>query len=153
VALTATSHRGRTFTTPADIAGRIHVYPAGQLLPQSLLRQDWSREWSAYTPPCLTSASARCDAFPVELSGAPPDQYVFISGDGDDWRGVLLGQDDFGHWSVVGRLSAPHCQSALEAMRAGQYAVVAPVPQFRAIEAGGAHFEIEPVAPRDACRN
>ena len=150
-ALAATSRSGGTRLTAAGIAAQIHVYPPDHLLPQSLLRQDWSKERSGYVPSCLTGVGQTCDAFPAELNGAPPDQYVFVTGEGDNWNAAVLGQDLFGHWSVIGRLNGPHCRAALEAMRAGQYAVVAPVPQYRAIEAGGQHFEVVPLFGSDAC--
>ncbi len=150
-AMAARHERADRAPTAADIAARIHVYPPDHLLPQSLLRQDWRKDAGGYVPACLSRAGGRCDAFPAELNGAPPDQYVFVTGEGDGWSAVVLGQDDFGHWSVVGRLNGPHCKAALDAMRAGQYAVVAPVPQYRAIEAGDRHFEVVPVYGPDAC--
>src|SRR5690606_31102273 len=47
--------------TPAEIAARITVYPAGQSLPASFLGQDWSRD-AGLSFSCLHKAGA-CDAF------------------------------------------------------------------------------------------
>lgn len=142
----ASSSRTAAAMTPAEIAAQITVYPKDRLLPQSLLRQDWEREKSWMLPPCLVSRGPACEAFLAELTGAPPDQFIFIYGGEVNWTAAVLGEDKPGHWAVVGTLSLPHCKAALEALRAGQYSVVAPdPPKWRALEAGGSRFTVEPI--------
>lgn len=135
--------------TPEEIAAQITVYPKDRLLPQSLLRQDWGKNTNLYVPPCLTYNNSTCEAFVAELTGTPPDQFIFVydNGDGANWDAAVLSEDKPGHWAVAGTLSLPHCKMALDALRAGQYAVVAPdPPKWRALEAGGSRFTVEPAA-------
>lgn len=151
-ALAATTRYAAPILTPKDIAGQVTVYPKDHALPQSLLDQDWRAERSFATPPCLTGSDMRCEAFVAELTGAPPDQYIFIWGGDQGWNSAVLGEDGKGHWSVVGQLSWPHCKRAREALRAGQYQVVAPTPPaFRALDAGGTRLDVEPLKDAAAC--
>lgn len=141
----AASLRYAAALTPDEIAGQITVYPKDHLLPQSLIREDWSKEKAWMIPPCLTSRGMTCEAFLAELAGAPPDQFIFVYGGETYWNAVVLGEDKPGHWTIIGYLSQPHCKMALDALRAGQYAVVAPdEPKWRALEAGGSRFTVEP---------
>ena len=151
-ALASTTRYRAELLTSEEIAAQVRVYPKDQLLPPSLLNQDWRKDGSYAVPPCLTVSGTKCEAFLAELTGAPPDQYIFIWGGDQGWNSAVLGEDDKGRWSVVGQLSWPHCKPALEALRAGQYAVVAPTPPpFRAVEAGGSRFDVEPVRPTAVC--
>lgn len=143
----ASSSRYSAALTPDEIAAQITLYPKDRLLPQSLLRQDWSSEKSWMLPPCLVSRGMTCEAFLAELTGAPPDQFIFVYGGETNWNAAVVAEDNPGHWAVVGYLSQPHCKMALDALRAGQYAVVAPdEPKWRALEAGGSRFTVEPAA-------
>lgn len=147
----ATRHTARKLP-PGEIAGQIAVYPKGQVLPKSLLQQQWPLKNLYTIPPCLIASRSNCEAFPAELTGAPPDQYIFIWGGERNWRSAVLGQGGKGRWSVVGHLSGPHCKGVRKALRAGQYHVVAPTPPaFRAVEAGGSRFDVEPVKPMPSC--
>ncbi|MDE3117188.1 MAG: DUF4153 domain-containing protein, partial [Pseudomonadota bacterium] len=129
-----------------EIAAQVTLYPKDQLLPPSLLHQDWRTENQFFTPPCLGYGRMHCDAFVVDMNGDGRNEYLFVWGSDSNWIGAFLGQDDKGHWSVVGTPSYPHCKAALDGLRAGQYAVVAPDPQkWRALEAGNSRFSVAPV--------
>ena len=60
------------------IAHQLHVYPAGKLVPPSLLRQDWTKTSGA--PPCLIMGGQVCDVFFAELNGDRSDELIFIWG-------------------------------------------------------------------------
>ena len=136
----------------AEIAAQITLYPKSQLLPPSLLHQDWRAERQAYTPPCLGYGRVHCDAFVVDMNGDGRNEYLFVWGSDTNWMGAFLGEDGQGHWSVVGTPSWPHCKAALDGLRAGQYAVVAPDPlKWRALEAGNSRFSVDPVQARQSC--
>src|SRR5208337_3406041 len=91
---------------PADLGANLHVYPQGQSLPMSFLRQDWSDDYSA--PLCLRTAGLSCDAYvldfggngrvAVALIGMRPNQGVYANG--------LFEQNTDGVWRQVGRLDA-----------------------------------------------
>lgn len=134
---------------PSDLAGQITVYPKDHLLPQSLLHQDWnktkSNSWEV--PDCLAHKGQRCEAFFAELNGDTRDEIIFVSGADFAWTGTVMTQSTDGNWDVAGTLSLPHCKAALAALRAGQYAVVAPTPPaWRALEAGNTRFDIVPAS-------
>lgn len=136
----------------AEIAAGVTLYPKDQLLPPSLLHQDWRTEQQVYTPPCLSYGRVHCDAFVVDMNGDGRNEYLFVWGSDTNWSGAFLGQDDKGHWSVIGTPSYPHCKAALDGLRAGQYAVVAPDPQkWRALEAGDSRFRVDPVGESTTC--
>ena len=136
----------------AEIAAQITLYPKDQLLPPSLLHQDWRAEPGYDVPPCLFYGRAHCDAFVVDMNGDGRNEYLFVWGSDTNWVGAFLGQDDKGRWSVIGTPSWPHCKAALDGLRAGQYEVVAPDPQkWRALEAGNSRFHVDPVEQRTAC--
>lgn len=132
---------------PGDIAGQITVYPKDHHLPQSLLHQDWSKSKANYweVPDCLAHKGQSCEAFFAELNGDTHDEVIFISGADFAWTGTVMTQAADGSWDVAGTLSFPHCKAAIEDMRKGQYAVVAPTPPpWRALEAGNTRFDILP---------
>jgi len=135
-----------------EIAAQITLYPKDQLLPPSLLYQDWRTERQVYTPPCLAYGRVHCDAFVADMNGDGRNEYLFVWGSDSNWSGAFLGQDDKGHWSVIGTPSYPHCKAALDGLRAGQYAVVAPdPPKWRALEAGDSRFRVDSVEQSAAC--
>lgn len=148
-----TPHRYRiTKATPHVLTAQLTVYPHDYTLPKSLTAQDWTKETGSRIPPCLRRSGATCEVFPAALTGTPPDQLIFVWGSDRYWQSAVLGQDAKGHWSVVGRLSRPHCKPALEALRKGQYQIVAPAPpRFRDIDTGGGRFTVEPVQPVPRC--
>ena len=149
----AGTHRYRHITaTPQVMASQLTVYPHDYKLPKTLLEQDWTKEKASGIPTCLTRSGYSCEVFPAALTGSPPDQLIFIWGSEDYWSSAVLGADASGHWSVVGRLSRPHCKPALEALRKGQYEIVPPEPpRFRDVETGAGRFTVEPATEVARC--
>lgn len=134
------------------IASQLTVYPRGYRLAKTFLDQDWTNDPTLGIPPCLTRTGIHCEVFPAALTGTGPDQLIFIWGGESDWNSAVLGEDTAGHWSVVGRLSLPHCKPALEALRKGQYEIVPPEPpRFRDIDTGGGRFTVEPAGAISRC--
>ncbi len=146
-----------------EIAQQVVVYPRGRTLPESLLNQDWGADGDktgprpvrfdgAVVPPCLYSRAFQCAAFYIELTGDTRDELLFVWGDEDDWNASVLGSAEDGSWSVIGTLDGPHCKAALEALRAGQFHPVAPIPSpLMSIDAAETRLDVRPVRPLQAC--
>ncbi len=101
------------------------VFPAGQTLPESFARQDWSkypqRDW---LPACLADATNPCEAFITATDGR---QIIIIAS--LKWRhdaaAFELSAD--GTWQSLGKLSgAITCESVRQALRKGEFRWVAP---------------------------
>lgn len=144
-ALTAASRMAPVKPANAYRPKQIVVYPKDHKIPASLLAQQWPPTERQNVPPCLTPAGGKCDAFFAELTGDTHDEIIFIWGGSENWSNAVLGDNGTGHWRVVGSLDGPHCASDLAAMRAGQYAIVAPTPpHFLALETGAGRFTVRP---------
>ncbi len=133
-----------------ELASQVSVYPKDHLLPRALLQQDWWRDKPAGVPACLMLRSEKCEAFFAELNGDTEDEIIFVSGGDDNWSGLVLSRDTGGRWYVAGTIAGERCRGAREALRAGQYRVVAPTPPtWRAVDAGDTRLEIAPAVPPD----
>ncbi len=137
---------------PTDIAHQVTIYPSDFKLPDSLLDQKWDASRTSNLPPCLIS-SVICEAFVIDLNGDGRDEYLFVWGDSDDsWDATIMAQETNGPWYPAATLPWPHCKAAREALRKGQYSVVAPTsPKWRGIDAGETNFQPVPVIPVKGC--
>ncbi len=123
--------------TPEELAAHIALYPAGHSLPESFLRQDWSRFKSWDLPRCLADASARCDAFLLDLNRNGHDEIVLD----DHAQMIVMTTDAQGQWGRVGRLVGPNqCQTLKDALRTGKFE--AAIPQWSDIKVGDMRFEL-----------
>lgn len=135
--------------TGVQAAQQVTVYPKDYKLPQGLFTQKWEPSGA---PPCLTKAGVHCDVFPAELTGAPPDQLLFVWTEQNYRQTAVLELDANGQWTNLGPLTDQLCDDALAAMRAGQYAVVAPAPpKYREIEAANRRYRIPIPAFAQSC--
>jgi hypothetical protein len=137
--------------SPVDLAG-MAVFPSGQMLPQSLVRQNWTGYPARYLlPACLFDASVKCEAF-VTGGGGRGAQILLAELTGAR-RGVVLQQDGGGAWRPIGTLSgAMRCESVRDALRAGDYSWVPSLQQD--IEAAGQRLTIAPLSSSNyaSCR-
>jgi hypothetical protein len=126
----------------ADLAG-MAVFPAGQALPQSLARQNWTIFPERYLlPACLFDAKVKCEAF-VTGGGGGGAQIVVAELTGNR-RGVVFHQDGRGAWRPIGTLSgAMRCERVRDAFRAGSYSWVPSLQQD--LEAAGERLTIVPL--------
>jgi hypothetical protein len=99
-----------------ELGAGITVYPKGKTLPESFLRQHWEGVFD----PCL-QASAKCDAFFVDLDGDGVDEILLTNGS------VLNAYraDASGVWASLGMLN-PMDGKLVPALREGRFKVVEP---------------------------
>jgi hypothetical protein len=129
--------------SPAELAAQITVYPKGAALPDSFLKQDWTKSNLFYLPQCLTSA-AKCDALLVDIDGdGAPEILVFGAA---TYQRVALKLMADGAWQAVGRL-APECDQAQADLKAG--VITLRDHPFKDVVIGGRQLSI--VAP--GCAN
>ncbi len=126
-------------------AAQLQIYPKDYGLPAGLVGQRW-REAKG-VPPCLVEQGQRCEIFPAELTGHPPDQLIVVWGGPLVWQTAVLGVGASSQWQVIGTFGGL-CLDTVQALRAGLYAVVAPVITYRTLEVNGLDLNVEPVAAR-----
>lgn len=126
-------------------AAQLQIYPQDYGLPAGLASQAWRQ--AKGVPPCLVEAGQRCEIFPAELKGQPPDQMIVVWGGPLAWQTAVLGVGPSSRWQVIGTFGGL-CQDTLKALRAGLYAVVAPVITYRTVEVNGLDLNVEPVGAR-----
>ena len=136
---------------PARIrAGQLQIYPRDYGLPAALVAQEWTP--AKGVPPCLVEEGALCEIFPAELKGHPPDQLIVVWGGPLVWQSAVLGVAPPSRWQVIGTLGWL-CKGTVRALRAGLYAVVAPVTTYRTLEVNGLDLNVEAEAARPpSCR-
>jgi hypothetical protein len=135
---------------PADVAG-FAVFPPGQALPQSFVRQDWTASPQPHSlPGCLLRGTETCEAFVVDAGSGDIRKILVIESSGSH-RGVLLQRGADEKWQLVGTLSGEtRCDSVRAALRAGDYRWI--VPQEKEIEAAGQHLKIIAPSRTVSCR-
>jgi len=142
-ALTATTASFRP--APTEIGANIHVR-SNQGLPSGLLERDWSKVSGA--PPCLTNASAICDAFFADVDDDGRDEIILAYGTDVHWWASVMkqGQDVQGNmrggWYVEGTLAPPSCPGSLTALRSGQFALVRPAGNWRDLLVAGMRLSV-----------
>ncbi len=119
--------------TPEIRRANIKVWPDKRSLPDSFLRQDWSKGWPL--PSCLT-AKAECEAFFGDLTSDGVAE-VLLSASGM----ISAYQEQEGRWELIGRLEPGNCPGLAEAMRAGNLAP-AP-PRFADLDVAGQRLRLE----------
>jgi hypothetical protein len=133
--------------TSVDLAANITPHPAGQALPKGFLDQHW--EAGGSTPRCLTRASAKCDAFLVDLDGDGAAELLLVAAPEGSAVAFKTGAD--GRWAVLGTYSASwKCKSVREALRAGEFQPVEP-DRVRDLEVRGMRLRLQP-APTESCQ-
>jgi hypothetical protein len=124
--------------TPTSIAENITVYPKGQALPKSFVKQDWKNEPKTWRfPPCLRSED-KCDAFLADMDGTGEAEILLTTG---SWT-VVFQFNASNHWVPVGNLTPAYCTALSEAMHNGQYRPVEPV--WKDLDVEGRRFRIVP---------
>ena len=127
---------------PTQIGANIQVRTPGARLPEALLATDWRQVKAAGVPPCLTTAALSCDAYFVDLDGDRRDEIVLVYGNAASWWGGVMKEDASGGWYPAGTLTAPACRGSFDALRAGQYATVPPLPGWNDLLVGGSRLGV-----------
>jgi hypothetical protein len=129
---------------PPNIAepGVIPVYPAGAVLPESFLHQNWSDYQPRYIlPVCLVNGAVKCEAFVIPDAQGP----AIILRELTLQRGIAFRMVE-GRWMMIGQLSAEfRCANLLDALRAGKGEWVA--ARTEDLEAAGLRVTMTPPFP------
>lgn len=137
---------------PTNVAASLNVYPKGQVLPQSFLRQKWSEVDNLYLiPPCLRLQGYTCDAYVLDLAGDGRMEIAII-GSGTvaaSYNNGLFAQDARGVWRVIGTPDSRwSCAPVAMALRSGKFGFAAPPPPpWRNVVANGETLSIKPIVP------
>ena len=116
--------RERIVLTQQELAANITVYPAGRVLPESFLKQNWGALARWTLPSCLVEASHKCEAFLLDLDGDGREEAVILD---PPTVMVVMAEDGHGAWRRAGQFDGPvHCSAVRDALRAGKYETVAP---------------------------
>lgn len=103
----------------------IRVFPPGQKLPESFVRQDWAKDLHLLSlPPCLYDSLQLCEAFVIASPNGAP-MIILTSLTFGQTDAFTLNRD--GVWEAIGWLPKDlACQSVREALRAGKFRWAAP---------------------------
>jgi uncharacterized protein DUF4153 len=106
--------------TPQTIEDQVTVYPRGERLPQTFLKNDWSKTGAGS---CLIQLDTRCDIVLTDLDGDGKREAVVIASSG--WIEALgapvLRETESG-WRIAGYLDVPrNCIKMNEALRKGDF--------------------------------
>lgn len=120
--------------TPGLLEDQIAVHPKGERLPSSFLKNDWSKE--LWTPGCLTQFGARCDLVLIDLNGDQMREAIVIHG-----QAVQVFREEDRGWRAAGNFAIPqNCAPMLDALRRGDFRVVAPQHPWNDLEVAGARI-------------
>ncbi len=136
---------------PADLAANIAVYPKGAKLPDSFQKQDWHAQNfipGTFVPDCLRLAGAKCDAVLVDLDGDGQDEILIADNIGLGGVAGLFRDGADGHWTRAGQIVIPVCAMIADALRNGQFTLVAPL--YRDVAVGGIVLQVE-TAQKHVC--
>jgi hypothetical protein len=146
-ALRAIGKKQRYADAPAkaavdDIAANIKVWPLQARLPESFLRQDWSKEKRPWEmPACLQLRGKSCEAYLIDVTAdGKPEILLFAVG--EIRRSLVMAEDATGKWSLIGRLpeSLVSCEFLRQRLAAGDYRMLP--PRVSDLNVGGMRIEI-----------
>ena len=112
---------------PKELAENMHVWPQGEALPASFLRQDWSAIPSNWRlPKCLLFA-ARCDAYLIDFNGDGKTEVLVIARQPADTSALLQETAD-GHWQELGQLLPAWlaCPAFHQKLQAAEFSMLLP---------------------------
>lgn len=124
--------------TPQNRTANISViYPAGQALPESFAKQDWSGTARYSAPLCLTG-NFKCEAILLDLDGDGTLEVVLFGTTTGQAMAFKAAAD--GAWVSLGYVSNIQCPGVREALRAGKFEAVQPA--FKEIEVNGQRLRV-----------
>jgi len=129
---------------PTQIGANIEAH--GGVLPAGLLSRDWNKVTDTGVPPCLTSAALRCEAYFTDLDGDGRDEILLVYGTSASWWAGVMKETPAG-WTLAGTLAAPPCRGSLDALRAGRFTPIDPLPGWRDLLVGSDRLTIAPSRP------
>lgn len=136
---------------PVDLAANVRVWPKGARLPDNFLHENWrdTARVPGY-PSCLKEAGEQCDAVMLDLTGDGKVEILLV-GEKPFSGGGVFGEDDQGHWSLLGTIPMELAGCSLhEALQAGNLQVLAPTLNDVEIAGQRIHFD-SPHLPGVAC--
>jgi hypothetical protein len=126
---------------PEEREKQITVHSPDGRLPESFLKQDWSKA-SGSVPGCLLYPDNKCAAWVMDLNGDGKDEILVL--DSMMFNGYQQGAD--GAWQYIGVWNAgTGCDKIREAVLAGQFKMVPPPPApWPDMEVMGTNFRFVP---------
>ncbi len=115
---------------PADRTVLIKAGPGSPPLPKSFVDQKWPFGVDPYRR--CDGAKEGCVAWLQDLDGAPGDEVMLLVADT-----VLVYKQGPSGWAQAGTMTPYVCEGVSDAMRVGNFQLVAPVATWRDIEVAG----------------
>lgn len=120
------------YSPDSDARKKINIYPAGTALPA-----DFESQTRAVNE-CMDA----CDAVLADLDGDGADEVLLNRG----LSTYVYGRDPARGWLKVGELAPVGCKPAMDALKAGRFALAQP-SKWRDLEAGGVRLSLQPELP------
>lgn len=133
----------RPSASPADVGSNVKVWPKSARLPESFMKESWSRyERSWELPLCLTRQRNTCDAYLIDFDGDNRPEVLLIGTERHIGTSILKEAKD-GHWTVAASLPTDlaGCESLREKMQAGEFQTVP--TRLKDLEIGGQRIEVQ----------
>lgn len=135
--------------SPQSLASNITVWPTGQTLPETFIKQEWRESDGHYQfPQCLKQRDSKCNAYLLDLNNDGKAEILLKNAEGLG-RLVVFTQQTDGLWKGVGTMTGANlgCKELLQALEQGRYRNIP--PQFQDLEILGRRLYIEqwPVSP------
>ncbi len=111
--------------TEKEIASAFRVHPEGKVLPNSFLKQDWSKSEHYKLSAFNRCFSQPCDALVRDVDGDGADEIILVEQYGPmlGWYGDIY-KEKRGRWTRVGRIVGTLCKGQAEAFLKGNFSVV-----------------------------
>jgi hypothetical protein len=92
-------------TSPADLAARLVVHPAGRAVPKSFLETQWNEIPAYQLPPCMVESRFKCDLLFVDMDGDGQNEIMLLS---TSWgQAVIFHDNRSAGWQMAGTLAIP----------------------------------------------
>lgn len=122
--------------TPQLLEDQIAVYPKGERLPESFLKNDWSKEPGSAG--CLTQFGMRCDLVLADLNGNQTREVIVIQ----NFAVQIFREEETG-WHIIGGIVIPsNCTRMMDALRNGDFRTVPPRERWNDLEIGGVRIPV-----------
>ena len=131
--------------TAEDLAAALTIHSADGQLPDSFAHQNWPNNFG-FPADCLRKRPEKCNAYVTDVNGDGEDEVVVLI----EPAAVVYSRDTGGKWIDIGRWNLPYnCRPLLDAMRAGNYEMLAPEPSpWRDLSVGGERIPFQPSGGR-----
>jgi hypothetical protein len=132
--------------TAADVRANLKVWPAGSVIPEALLAQDWGKDANTWrVPNCLKSRGPHCDVYAIAFETDAKDAWLVVSQVGDSNQSAVFALAPDASWQLVATLPPDFAKCALyrDKLQASEFSMVA--PRQKDLEIAGQRIRLTPL--------